>query len=198
MQDAADGRGIVVYVRHSNTDQDGTAADVRYLKNGCVAAMNPDGIHIDAQKRRNFSDVVGVLSSLKLSNFAAAKLGVYLHLNRESVAVGRVEQVGEGRSVAAGTARAAQVALQQLRGYLDTTGGARGRPAGTERSSPNITSIAPGSILTVGLSVAGVKRETHIRILILNGGTTHKKNSLFKKLGGTIPARREVRCRFLH
>ena len=39
---------------------------------------------------------------------------------------------------------------------------------------PSITSIAPSSILTVGLSVAGVKRGTHIRILILNGGTTHK------------------------
>ena len=34
VQDAADGRGIVVYVRRSKTDQDGTAADVRYLKNG--------------------------------------------------------------------------------------------------------------------------------------------------------------------
>ena len=38
VQDATDGRGIVVYVRRSKTDQDGTAADVRYLKNGCVAA----------------------------------------------------------------------------------------------------------------------------------------------------------------
>ena len=39
VQDAADGRGIVVYVRRSKTDQDGTAADVRYLKNGCAAAI---------------------------------------------------------------------------------------------------------------------------------------------------------------
>ena len=39
MQDAADGRGIVVYVRRSKTDQDGTAADVRYLKRGCAAAL---------------------------------------------------------------------------------------------------------------------------------------------------------------
>ena len=39
VQDAADGRGIVVYVRRSKTDQDGTAADVRYLKNGCAAAL---------------------------------------------------------------------------------------------------------------------------------------------------------------
>ena len=39
MQDSADGRGIVVYVRQSKTDQDGTAADVRYLKNGCAAAL---------------------------------------------------------------------------------------------------------------------------------------------------------------
>ena len=39
VQDAADGRGIVVYVRQSKTDQDGTAADVRYLKNGCAAAL---------------------------------------------------------------------------------------------------------------------------------------------------------------
>ena len=38
VQDAADG-GIVVYVRRSKTDQDGTAADVRYLKNGCAAAL---------------------------------------------------------------------------------------------------------------------------------------------------------------
>ena len=37
--DVADGRGIVVYVRRSKTDQDGTAADVRYLKNGCAAAL---------------------------------------------------------------------------------------------------------------------------------------------------------------
>ena len=39
VQDAADGRGIVVYVRRSKTDQDGTAADVRYIKNGCAAAL---------------------------------------------------------------------------------------------------------------------------------------------------------------
>ena len=39
VQDAADGRGIVVYVRRSKTDQDGTTADVRYLKNGCAAAL---------------------------------------------------------------------------------------------------------------------------------------------------------------
>ena len=39
VQDAADGRGIVVYVRRSKTDQDGTAADVRYVKNGCAAAL---------------------------------------------------------------------------------------------------------------------------------------------------------------
>ena len=46
VQDAADGRGIVVYVRRSKTDQDGTAADVRYLKNGmrrCASsASRPD------------------------------------------------------------------------------------------------------------------------------------------------------------
>ena len=41
VQDAADGRGIVVYVRRSKTDQDGTAADVRYLKNGCAAGASP-------------------------------------------------------------------------------------------------------------------------------------------------------------
>ena len=39
VQAAADGRGIVVYIRRSKTDQDGTAADVRYLKNGCAAAL---------------------------------------------------------------------------------------------------------------------------------------------------------------
>ena len=33
------GRGIVVYVRRSKTDQDGTAAAVRYLKNGCASAL---------------------------------------------------------------------------------------------------------------------------------------------------------------
>ena len=29
----------MVYVRRSKTDQDGTAADVRYLKNGCASAL---------------------------------------------------------------------------------------------------------------------------------------------------------------
>ena len=40
-KDAADGAGIIVRVRRSRTDQNGTAtaADVRYLKNGCAAAI---------------------------------------------------------------------------------------------------------------------------------------------------------------
>ena len=39
VQDATDGAGILVRVRRSKTDQDGTAADVRYLKNGCASAL---------------------------------------------------------------------------------------------------------------------------------------------------------------
>ena len=39
VQDATDGRGILVRVRRSKTDQEGTAADVRYLKNGSAAAV---------------------------------------------------------------------------------------------------------------------------------------------------------------
>ena len=40
VQDAADGRGVLVYgCAGRKTDQDGTAADVRYLKNGCAAAL---------------------------------------------------------------------------------------------------------------------------------------------------------------
>ena len=39
VQDATDGRGVLVYVRRSKTDQDGTAADVRYLKSGCAVAL---------------------------------------------------------------------------------------------------------------------------------------------------------------
>ena len=51
VQDAADGRGIVVYVRRSKTDQDGTAADVRYLKNGCAAALRQLRDRITVQRR---------------------------------------------------------------------------------------------------------------------------------------------------
>ena len=39
MQYASAGRGVLVYVRCSKTDQDGTASDVRYLKNGCAVAQ---------------------------------------------------------------------------------------------------------------------------------------------------------------
>ena len=51
VQDAADGRGIVVYVRRSKTDQDGTAADVRYLKNGCAAALRQLRDRLTVQRR---------------------------------------------------------------------------------------------------------------------------------------------------
>ena len=37
--EAADGAGIRVTVRRSKTDQEGTTADVRYLKNGCAQAL---------------------------------------------------------------------------------------------------------------------------------------------------------------
>ena len=37
--DASDGHGILVHIRQSKTDQEGTASDVRYLKNGCAAAV---------------------------------------------------------------------------------------------------------------------------------------------------------------
>ena len=36
---SADGRGLTVTVRRSKTDQDGTAADVRYVKNGAAVAV---------------------------------------------------------------------------------------------------------------------------------------------------------------
>ena len=36
---AADGRGLLVQVRRSKTDQEGTAADVRYLKNGAAVVV---------------------------------------------------------------------------------------------------------------------------------------------------------------
>ena len=39
VQDATDGRAVLIHVRRSKTDQDGTTADVRYLKNGCAAAL---------------------------------------------------------------------------------------------------------------------------------------------------------------
>ena len=64
VQDAADGRGIVVYVRRSKTDQDGTAADVRYLKNGCAAARA-------AERQRRPFFVVGW--SMNLNELVAAK-----------------------------------------------------------------------------------------------------------------------------
>ena len=37
VQDASDGRSILVRIRRSKTDQEGTAADVRYLKNAAAA-----------------------------------------------------------------------------------------------------------------------------------------------------------------
>ena len=37
--DATDGRSVLVTVRRSKTDQEGTAADVRLLKNGCAQAV---------------------------------------------------------------------------------------------------------------------------------------------------------------
>ena len=39
VQDATDGAGILVRIRRSKTDQEGTATDVRYLKNGCAVAL---------------------------------------------------------------------------------------------------------------------------------------------------------------
>ena len=49
-QDATDGAGILVHVRRSKTDQDGTAADVRYLKNGCAVALRQFRERITGQR----------------------------------------------------------------------------------------------------------------------------------------------------
>ena len=50
VQDATDGRGMLIYVRRSKTDQDGTAADVRYLKNGCAVALRQFRDRITVQR----------------------------------------------------------------------------------------------------------------------------------------------------
>ena len=52
VQDGSDGRGVLVYVCRSKTDQDGTAADVRYLKNECAAALRGLRDRITVQRSR--------------------------------------------------------------------------------------------------------------------------------------------------
>ena len=70
MRKTADSRGLLVTVRRSKTDQEGTAADVRYLKNGAAAvvwAISPSTFADDAP-------VLGGLSqSIALRIAAAAK-----------------------------------------------------------------------------------------------------------------------------
>ena len=71
VQDASDRRGIVVYVRRSKTDQAGTAADVRYLKNGCAVALRQlrdrSGLRSDAT-----APVLGGLNGQSIARRLAA------------------------------------------------------------------------------------------------------------------------------
>ena len=49
---------------------------------------------------------------------------------------------------------------------------------------PNITSITPGSILGVGMSITGIQTGDEVRVYLRNGGTIHRKSRSFNRPRG--------------
>ena len=89
---ASDGAGALVRVRRSKTDQEGTAADVRYLKNGAVRAVwarRPcDGGDDDAP-------VLGGLNGQSIARRLAAAREGSRHRGSDSGRSGRVGLASE-------------------------------------------------------------------------------------------------------
>ena len=101
VQDATDGRGVLVYVRRSKTDQDGTAADVRYLKKGCAVALRQLRDRITVQR-----------SGLRPDATAPVLRG----LNGQSIAR-RLRSSGQGRRHRGADHRALRARWPRLRAH---------------------------------------------------------------------------------
>ena len=117
VQDAADGRGIVVYVRRSKTDQDGTAADVRYLKNGCAAALRQLRDRLTVQRSGLRPDgtaqVLGGINGQSIARrltAAASAAGVDGRITGHSGRVGLAVEWPHSRAARQGAVRRPQVA----------------------------------------------------------------------------------------
>ena len=91
--DATDGDGVLITVRTSKTNQEGAAADVRYLKNGAAKAIRT--LRTDRPDAAPTDRVIG-LSPLQIQRrftAAARAAGIEAHLTAHSGRVGLASEL---------------------------------------------------------------------------------------------------------
>ena len=165
VQDAADGRGIVVCVRRSKTDQDGTAADVRYLKNGCARALRQLHDRLTVQRSGLRPDgtaqVLGGINGQSIARrltAAASAAGIERRITGHSGRVGLAVELTRRGAPEQATAKAGGWKSSRMVAHCGINGQSIARRLTAAASAAGIEGRITGHSGRVGLAVELTRR----------------------------------------